>query len=139
MMRKVLIVMSMLCCMLAAEAKIVKTHKAGSPVVTDARPGSGGVFTLVIDSIDYRPDLTRVYCHINGTPNTAQRIDAVTLTNATRALAATDIDGVEMKHYFQFEEDGTLALEIDFAPTSVIRRGSISFVTPLGTYTYNIK
>ena len=36
--------------------------------------------TLVVDSIDYRQDLTRVYGKLIGTPHTSQRIDAMTLT-----------------------------------------------------------
>lgn len=122
----------------AGSAKVVKgfrTAPASAVAVSDAKGG----MTLRVDSIDFRKDLTRAYCRISGKPHTAHRIDAVTLTAGTRVLAATDIDGIEMKHYFQFEDDGSIALEIDFPATASARKGSLTFVTPQGALTYSFR
>lgn len=71
--------------------------------------------SLVVDSIDYRGDLTRVYGRIIGRPHTSNRIDSLYLTPAGGAvLEATDIDGVDMRRYFQWEDNGEIGLEIDF-------------------------
>lgn len=70
---------------------------------------------LRIDSIDYREDLTRVYGALIGKPHTANRIDSLTLELPTgEMLQCTDIDGVDMNRWFQWEDDGIIAVEIDF-------------------------
>lgn len=69
---------------------------------------------VVVDSIQWRHDLTRVYCRIQGMPHTSDRIDAVTLNVPKRQFKATDIDGVDFKRYFQWEDEPYINLEIDF-------------------------
>lgn len=73
---------------------------------------STGTPELVCDSIDFRSDLTRVYGRLIGTPHTSHRIDGVKMTPG--GVYATDIDGVDFKRYFQWEDDGEIAVEIDF-------------------------
>lgn len=94
--------------------------------------------TCHIDSIDRRSDLTRVYCTFMGRPHTSDRIDGVTLVTRSSHLPATDIDGVDFKRYFQWEDDGAIALEIDFAPVDKAdgtRGWSLIFDTVHGTVT----
>lgn len=137
--RRILILFAAAVAVLSACAAVVKNYRTSEPVVMAARQGAAGVLTLKVDSIDFRKDLTRVYCRASGRPNTSQRVDAVTLTVGNKAMGATDIDGVEMKKYFQFEDEGFIPLEIDFPATRSGRRGTLTFVTVLGTYTYNIR
>ena len=66
---------------------------------------------IEIDSIDCREDLSRVYCKAIGRPNTSNRIDAIKLDGK---IEATDIDPIYFKQAFQWEEDGVIALEVDF-------------------------
>ena len=63
---------------------------------------------ITVDSIDYRTDLTRFYGKVHGTPHTALRFDEVT--------GSTDIEGVDIERWFQFEDNGMINLEIDFMP-----------------------
>lgn len=126
-------------CVMALQARTLRGFTTSHAAVTDAREGAGGVLSLAIDSIDFRTDLTRVYGRIYGRPNTSQRIDAATLTVGRRSVSWTDVDGIEMKHYFQFEEDGMLPLEIDFPAVGASRKCSLTFVTSLGNYTYSLK
>ncbi|MCC8038246.1 MAG: hypothetical protein LIP02_08975 [Bacteroidales bacterium] len=77
---------------------------------------TGRPMSLKIDSISQRADLTRVYCRIIGKPHTSDRIDAATLELKGGKVKATDIDGVDFKRYFQWEDDGVIVLEIDFPP-----------------------
>ncbi len=122
------------------QAKVVKGFRTVPAVAAaPARDDAKGGLVLRIDSIDFRKDLTRVYCHVAGKPHPAHRIDAVTLTAGTRAMGATDIDGIELKQYFQFEDDGTIALEIDFPATATARKGSVTIVTPQGALTYSFR
>lgn len=139
MIRSVVLLLIAVSTVLAGCGAVVKNLRVSEPAVTAARPGASGAMTLKIDSIDFRKDLTRVYCSVYGRPHTSQRIDAVTLTAGKKAAGATDIDGVEMKKYFQFEDEGVIALEIDFPAMRSGRNGSLTFVTPLGTYTYKIR
>lgn len=128
-----------LMCTGVSHARVIGGYSTSAPVVTGAREGSSGVITLKVDSIDFRNDLTRVYARIFGRPNTSQRIDAATLTIGKRSMAWTDVDGIEMKHYFQFEEDGVIPVEMDFPATGASQRGSVTLVTVYGNYTYNLR
>lgn len=82
------------------------THRSEAP----ARPAA----VVEIDSVEWRSDLTRVYCRIVGMPHTSDRIDGVTLVSGKRTFRANDIDGVDFRRYFQWEEEGSINLEIDF-------------------------
>lgn len=121
---------------LLASAEVRRNYSTGMPVVTESRHGASGTPGLALDSIDFRHDLTRVYARISGRPHTSQRIDAVTLTMGRRALPWQDVDGIEMKRYFQFEDEGEIALEIDFPPVAPSRGGSVTIVTVGGVYTF---
>lgn len=77
---------------------------------------SSGSIDAIIDSIDYRLDLTRVYARLQGAPHTSGRIDDITLLDATNSLILTDIDGVDLKRWFQWEDTPYIPIEIDFAP-----------------------
>lgn len=78
------------------EAKVIRSIKA--TIVPDN--------IVKIDSVDYRATLTRVYARIVGRPHTSMRIDSIT--------GAKDIDGIDFKRWFQFEEEGIVSIEIDF-------------------------
>lgn len=72
---------------------------------------------LVTDSIAVRKgEYTRAYCTYFGNPHTSNRIESATLSAGKNKLDATDIDGVDFKRYFQWEDEGAIKLEIDFAP-----------------------
>jgi len=95
---------------------------------------SSGPLAVEVDSALVRPGLVRVYCRVYGQPHTSQRIDAVTLVRQDDLRSqATDIDGVDFKRWFQWEESGVVNLEIDFVALPV--RGSaqvMRFSTPKG-------
>ena len=93
----------------------------------------GQHLTLVIDSIDYRADLTRMYGKFVGRPHIFFFFLSITLHNGSRSYAATDIDGVVFDRWFQWEEDGVIAVEIDFDKMPEIKTGRLVIVTPRGT------
>ncbi len=86
------------------------------------------------DSIDFRADLTRVYGKLVGSPHTSNRIDAVQL-RASKAIA-DDIDGVDMKRWFQWEDDGIIPVEIDFPAMKFRSSVEMEVITPRGTSTW---
>ncbi len=106
---------------------------------TEARENKTGI-TLVVDSIDCRSDLTRIYGSIKGQPNTAQRIDSLSLVApAVKIMQVDDIDGIDMRRWFQWDETGVIQLEIDFAalkklPSTMVMRA----VTPKGPVVWTI-
>lgn len=88
--------------------------------------------TLVVDSIDFRQDLTRIYGRILGRPHTSQRIDELELDINGDKMRATDIDGVDFKRWFQWEDDGIIPVEIDFPAMSQFNGASLKITTPRG-------
>lgn len=93
-------------------AKVVKQYLCNA----------SGSIDFVIDSIDYRSDVTRVYGKLKGQPHTSNRIDKLAIRYDESAPAeCTDIDGVDMHRWFQWEESGLIEVEIDF-PTGIPSR-----------------
>lgn len=91
--------------------------------------------TVTVDSVDFRTDLTRVYCHVNGRPHTAQRIDKVLLEAPGVSAVANDIDGVDFERYFQWEDEGVINLELDFAPMPKVDQLTLKLTTIYGPVT----
>lgn len=112
-----------------AQAKIVKNYKSHND----------DVLTFQVDSIDFRKDLTRVYGKVIGRPHTSHRIDGVTLNINNQSLVSDDIDGVDFKRYFQWEDDGFILLEIDFPATRPSRNLNLNFNTVRGNATTIVK
>ena len=121
-----------------AESPSASIERRFTSVADTHAPG----VTLMVDSIDYRTDLTRVYGRIIGRPNTAQRIDTLTLSlpKWVKPMVADDIDGIDFRRWFQWEETGEIPLEIDFGPmkshpaTMLLRA-----VTPKGAVVWTVK
>lgn len=103
--------------------------------VVNAAVNREGVYSLAVSQIDFRHDLTRMCCTLSGRPNTACRIDSITLDGTD----ATDLDGVDMGRYFQFEEDGLERLEIDFPPMAVKKHMTLVFITSAGRLVFKLK
>ena len=83
-------------------------------VVRNYESASDNVLTFKVDSIDYRNDLTRVYGKLIGRPHTSNRIDGVNMAGNNYSVDANDIDGVDFRRYFQWEDDGTIPIEHDY-------------------------
>lgn len=73
-----------------------------------------GVLLGAIDSIDYRTDLTRVYGRLQGKPHTSGRIDGILMLSGKQRVPMTDLDGVDKKRWFQWEDNSSISIEIDF-------------------------
>ncbi len=85
-------------------------------VVKGYATGTDPIIKVKVDSVDYRSNLTRVYCKIIGRPHTAQRIDEAQIVVTGKTYQAGDIDGVDFRRYFQWEDEGSINIEIDFPP-----------------------
>ena len=88
---------------LPAQAKVLKAKSTSAE----------GAIAMQCDSVDFRSDLVRLYGRLTGTPHTSHRIDSVSVEYPV-SKAASDIDGVDMKRWFQWEDDGAIPVEIDF-------------------------
>lgn len=89
---------------------------AWGKVVRGYSTQSAGATAAVVDSIDFRQDLTRVYARLKGTPHTAARIDNITMQAGKTTLVMNDIDGIDAERWFQWEDTPYIPIEIDFAP-----------------------
>ncbi|MCM1518063.1 MAG: hypothetical protein NC117_05420 [Pseudoflavonifractor sp.] len=94
---------------------------------------------FAVDNIDYRQDLTRVYGRLLGRPHTSCRVDNITLSSGEVDYTATDIDGIDFKRWFQWEDDGSIAVEIDFPRMKRRDTFTITISTPRGVRTFHIK
>lgn len=94
-------------------------------------------FGFEVDSIDFRPDLTRIYGKISGTPHIAINVKQIVLsTDGHNAFTPTDTDGLELDKYFQFEEMPTFNVEFDFEPMTPSNIIKIVFLTANGSLMY---
>ncbi len=126
----ILIITIMLACF-SSQAIIKKNYSSRS---------TGGM-ELKVDSIDFRKDLTRVYGKLIGTPHTSSRIDAIHLSGDMLPKGATsnDIDGIDFKRWFQWEDSGSIYLEIDFPPCNKNGKNATMIVdSPKGQCTWII-
>lgn len=123
---------------LIASAAIVSTSLSAK-VVKDFTSTSDNVLTFTVDSIDYRQDLTRVYGRVQGRPHTSARIDEVQYIGNGAAWTATDIDGVDFRRYFQWEDENEIPLEIDFPATKPDSGVQLVFTTARGQSTTTAK
>ena len=123
-----------------ALALMVSLTVAIMPQRLPSRPaGDGDALTLVVDRMDYRSDLTRLYGRFVGRPHTSCRVDAVSLMVGKRVYTATDIDGVDFKRWFQWEDDGEIPVEIDFPKMKRRKAFTVTVDTPRGACVFNIK
>lgn len=100
---------------------------------------SGGQIGFKIEKIDYRDDLTRVYGFLIGKPHTSGRIDEMIFVASTgEKLDATDIDGIDMKRWFQWEDDNAIYVEIDFPPMKTQSEFTIMLSGPKGPSKWTI-
>ncbi len=122
-MKHITLIILLLAAMMPACAKVVRGYYSDSE----------GIPGLIIDSIDSRKDLTRVYGALIGMPHTSSRINSATMTVGGVELECTDIDGVDQGRWFQWEDDGRIAVELDFpAVRRLPDEGVILLVTPRG-------
>lgn len=71
-----------------------------------------------------------VYLKLIGTPHTSNRIDEAVIEVAGTKYKCTDIDGVDLKRYFQWEDSAIIDIELDFP---AIKSGTKRFVLHLTT------
>lgn len=117
----------------AALALIVVAVAAQARTERHYRATAAQHINLTVDSIDFRSDLTRVYGKLVGRPHTSQRIDEAIIHIGQASFQARDIDGVDFKRWFQWEEDGNIPVEIDFRQMTPFQSAVIELRTPRGT------
>lgn len=108
--------------LLSVDAKILRDYDSQSD----------GNLSFSVDSIDYRTDLTRVYGKLQGRPHTSNRIDEVKVITSEETYTSTDIDGVDFRRYFQWEDDGVIPVELDFPAMKNSQGVQLIFSTPYG-------
>lgn len=88
-----------------------------------------------IDSIMYRNDVTRLYGKLVGKPHTSWRIDSMKI-NGQEIL---DIDGVDLRRWFQWEDEGEIAVELDCQPSdAALTKFQINTFGPKGDISWTV-
>lgn len=88
-----------------------------------------------VEDIVVKPEenLSRVCGNLVSAPHTSCRIDSIIcIVNDVLSIAASDIDGVDFQRYFQWEDEGTIYLEIDFPVAYIPENSTIVFHTVRG-------
>lgn len=88
--------------------------------------------SVATDTVEWRSDVTRVHCRLKGIPHTSHRVDSVAMTAGSKRFVATDIDPIYFTRSFQWEDDGVIPVEIDFAPMKARKQFTLIFYTPYG-------
>lgn len=80
--------------------------------------------------------VTRITVRLTSLPNTASRVDSVSLyTCDGRKFSALDIDGIDFKRYFQWEETGQINVDVDFPRQNRLGCSRLVFHTVYGDFT----
>ena len=87
---------------------------------------------LIIDSIDFREDLTRLYGRMIGVPHTSQKINRMEMKVGSSVFNAEDIDGVDFERWFHWEDDGVISIEVDFKAMQPVKSGTLIIETARG-------
>lgn len=116
---------------------IIAVSVANARVERNYKNTAAEHINMVIDSIDFRDDLTRVYARMIGRPHTSQKIERVEMRVAADRFEATDIDGVDFKRWFQWEDDGVIPVEIDFKAMAPVKSGTLIVETARGVDSIN--
>lgn len=104
----------------------------GAKVVRKYSSTPDATLAVKVDSVDFRNDLTRVYCKFSGVPHTSNRVDSAKLETGGNVYEGNDIDGVDFKRYFQWEDDGNIMMEIDFPAMKDFKFARLNLSTPRG-------
>ena len=84
--------------------------------------------------------VTRIGIDLKSFPSTSSRLDSATLVNGKKSFRATDVDGVEVNRYFQWEENGVVYIELDFPRQKKIDKDSkVILHTVHGDYILSLK
>lgn len=85
--------------------------------------------------------IVRLSATLTSMPHTSWRVDSITLNvPGNGAVGASDIDGIDFKRYFQWEDEGEIDLEIDFPADSIGKTGTLIFHSVTGdkSFIYNL-
>lgn len=84
--------------------------------------------------------VTRIGIDLQSIPSTSSRLDSAVLVNGKARLLATDVDGVDFARYFQWEENGTIYVELDFPHQKKLNKGArVILYTVHGVYALPVK
>lgn len=114
---------------------IIAVSVANARVERNYKNTASEHINLVIDSIDFRTDLTRMYARLIGRPHTSQKIERIEMRAPAGDFEAMDIDGVDFNRWFQWEDDGVIAVEIDFKAMPATKSGTLIVETARGVDT----
>lgn len=90
-------------------------------VLLSAKADNNKPIDIEITSVSVKNDdnIIRLTANLIGYPHTAYRIDRLFLSKNSEdgcsiMVEAIDIDGIDFKRYFQWEDEGIITVEIDF-------------------------
>ncbi len=114
---------------------IIAVSVANARVEKNYKNAAADHVNLIIDSIDFREDLTRLYGRMIGKPHTSQKINRVEMRVGNEAFKAEDIDGIDFERWFQWEDDGVISIEVDFKAMKPVKSGTLIIETARGVDT----
>lgn len=111
---------------------VIAVSVANARVEKNYKNTAADHINLIIDSIDFREDLTRLYGRMIGVPHTSQKINRMEMKVGSSVFNAEDIDGVDFERWFQWEDDGVISIEVDFKAMQPVKSGTLIIETARG-------
>lgn len=111
----------------------VAAGMAKSPLYKQLSATGTDLMTIAVERIDAVDGGIRLYATLTGRPHTSNRIDTLMIvTPEGKTVSANDIDGVDMKRWFQWEDSGAIDVEIDFPVRKVPSKFTLKATGPKG-------
>lgn len=111
---------------------VIAVSVANARVEKNYKNTAADHINLIIDSIDFREDLTRLYGRMIGVPHTSQKINRMEMKVGASVFNAEDIDGIDFERWFQWEDDGVISIEVDFKAMQPVKSGTLIIETARG-------
>lgn len=93
---------------------------------------------VTVDSVVFTNEYTRIYGQLYGKPHTSCKIEDITINAGKNNYQAYDVEGFDLKRWFQWEDSGIIPIELDFSPMKAIDNFTLTFNSSRQIMTWNV-
>lgn len=93
---------------------------------------------VAVDSVVFTDEYTRLYGKLYGKPHTSCKIEDITICVEKTNYQASDVEGFDLKRWFQWEDSGIIPIEIDFSPMKATDNFTLTFSSSRQIMTWSV-